>query len=97
MTSNDCERLHILRNDYSGTHDRTMAESVMGIFKTELHRNQAVLADNGGHWKGLDDLEIATCAWVSWFNEERLHSELGDRTPLELEAEYRDLDQAKVA
>ena len=41
--------------------------------------------------------EIATCAWVSWFNEERLHSEFGDRTPLELEAEYRDLDQAKVA
>jgi len=74
-----------------------MAESVMDIFKTELHRNQAVLADNGGHWKCLDDLEIATCAWVSWFNEKRLHSELGDRTPLESEAEYRDLDQAKVA
>ncbi len=69
------------------SYDNAMAESVMGIFKTELHRNQAVLADNGGHWKGLDDLEIATCAWVSWFNEERLHSELGDRTPLELEAE----------
>ena len=24
--------------------------------------------DNGGPWRGLDDLEIATCAWVSWFN-----------------------------
>ena len=40
------------------------------------------------HGKGLDDLEIATCAWVSWFNEERLHSELGDRTPAEVEADY---------
>ncbi len=79
------------------SYDNAMAESVMGIFKTELHRNQAVLADNGGHGEGLDDLEIATCAWVSWFNEERLHSELGDRTPLEVEGEYRDLDQAKVA
>ncbi len=39
----------------------------MGIFKTELHRNPAALATNGGPWKGLDDLEIATCAWVSWF------------------------------
>jgi hypothetical protein len=26
ITSNDCERLHILRNDYSGTHDRTMVD-----------------------------------------------------------------------
>ena len=65
-----------------------MAESVVGLFKTELHRNPAVLADNGGPWKGLDDLEIATSAWVSWFNEERLHSELDDRTPDEVEAEH---------
>jgi hypothetical protein len=42
--------------------DNAMAESVMGIFKTELHRNPAVLADNGGHWRGLDDLEVATRA-----------------------------------
>ena len=65
------------------SYDNAMAESVMGLFKTELHRNPAALADNGGPWKGLDDLEIATCAWVSWFNEERLHGELDDRTPAE--------------
>jgi putative transposase len=69
--------------------DNAMAESVIGLFKTELHRNPAAIADNGGPWRGLDDLEIATCAWVSWFNDERLHSELGDRTPLEIEEEYR--------
>ena len=74
-----------------------MDESVMGIFKTELHRNPAVLADNGGHWKGLDDLEIATCAWVSWFNEERLHGELNDRTPFEVEDEYYRTGQARAA
>ena len=56
------------------SYDNAMAESVMGIFKTELHRNPATLAANGGPWRGLDDLEIATCGWVSWFNEERLHS-----------------------
>ena len=77
--------------------DNALAESVMGLFKTELHRNPAVLADNGGHWRGLDDLEVATCAWVSWFNEERLHGELDDHTPAEVEAEYSLSDQAKVA
>ena len=77
--------------------DNAMAESVMGIFKTELHRNPAALAANGGPWRGLDDLEIATCAWVSWFNEERLHSELGDRTPAEAEDDYRQRSQTDVA
>ena len=74
-----------------------MAESVTGIFKTELHRNPAVLNGNGGHWKGLDDLEIATCAWGPWFNEERLHGELGYLTPREVEEDYRVKSQAKVA
>ncbi len=55
--------------------DNAMAESVMGLFKTELHRNPAALVANSGPWKGLDDLEPATCGWVSWFNE-RLHSAL---------------------
>ena len=79
------------------SYDNAMAESVMGLFKTELHRNPAVLADNGGHWRGLDDLEIATSAWVSWFNEERLHSELDDRTPDEVEADYRLKSQPDAA
>ena len=39
------------------SYDNAMAESMMGIFKTELYRNPAVLKANGGHWKGLDDLE----------------------------------------
>lgn len=68
--------------------DNAMAETTIGLFKTELHRNPAVLADNGGHWRGLDDLEIATCGWVSWFNDERLHGELQDRTPAEVEAAF---------
>ena len=77
--------------------DNAMAESVIGLFKTELHRNPAVLAANGGHWKGLDDLEVATCGWVSWFNDERFHGELGDLTPAEVEADWaaaRDRDAA---
>jgi putative transposase len=77
--------------------DNAMAESVMGLFKTELHRNPAALSANGGPWKSLDDLEIATCAWVSWFNEERLHSELGDATPAEFEADYGQRSRPEVA
>jgi len=68
--------------------DNALAESVIGLFKTELHRNPAALAANGGPWKGLTDLEPATCGWVSWFNTERLHSELTDRTPAEVEEGY---------
>jgi putative transposase len=79
------------------SYDNAMAETVMGLFKTELHRNPAALADNGGPWKGLDDLETATCAWVSWFNDERLHSELGDFTPAEFEADYGQNSQPTAA
>jgi putative transposase len=77
--------------------DNALAESMFATFKTELFRNPAVLAAVGGHWKGLDDLEIETAKWVSWFNEQRLHAELDDRTPLEVEEEYRLAAQALVA
>ena len=70
------------------SYDNAMAESTIGLFKTELHRNPAALRANGGHWRGLDDLEIATCGWVGWFNDERFHSELDDLTPAEVEAAY---------
>jgi transposase InsO family protein len=70
------------------SYDNAMAESAIGLFKTELHRNPAALARNRGPWRGLDDLEIATCAWVSWFNEERIHGELDDRSPAQVEAAY---------
>ena len=75
-----------------------MAESVIGLFKTELHRNPAALATNGGPWRGLNDLEIATCGWVSWFNDQRVHGELDDLTPAEIEqAHYRDKSQPIAA
>jgi putative transposase len=80
------------------SYDNALAETVNGLYKTELYRNPAALATNGGPWKGLDDLEVATCAWVSWFNKERLHSELSDRTPTEAEADhYASTSQAHVA
>jgi transposase InsO family protein len=78
--------------------DNAMAESVNALYKTELHRNPAALAANSGHWRGLDDLEIATCGWVQWFNEDRIHGELDDCSPAEVETAYhRRLDQARAA
>lgn len=38
-----------------------MADSVDALYKTELHSNPAAVAINGGPWRGLDDLEIASC------------------------------------
>jgi len=43
---------------------------------------------SSGDWKDLDDLKIATCASISWFNEEGIHGELDDFTPAEVEADY---------
>ena len=80
------------------SYDNALAESTIGLFKTELHRNPAALKANGGPWKGLDDLEIATSRWVAWFNQTRLHSELDDRSPAEVEqSHYRDLGGATAA
>jgi putative transposase len=74
--------------------DNAMAETTIGLFKTELHRNPAAITANGGRWRGLDDLEIATCGWVAWFNEERFHGELDDLTPAEVEDDHRRLSNA---
>jgi len=70
------------------SYDNALAESAIGLFKAELHRNPAAIATNGGPWKGLDDLEVAICRWVCWFNDTRIHGHLQDRTPAEVEASW---------
>ena len=67
------------------SYDNAMAESVIGLFKTELHRNPAALNANGGPWRGLDDLEAATCAWGVVVQRGPIHGELDDRSPVEFE------------
>src|SRR5690606_11831550 len=61
--------------------DNAMAESVIGLYKTELVRNR-------GPWPGLDDLELATLEWVDWFNHRRLFHELGRIPPTEYEKHH---------
>ena len=63
------------------SYDNALAESVNGLYKTELIRAQ-------GPWRTADQVELATAAWVAWWNEERLHSACGDVPPAEFEAAY---------
>jgi putative transposase len=58
--------------------DNALAESQIGLFKTELIRRR-------GPWKGLDDVELATLEWVDWHNNRRLHTACHDLTPVEYE------------
>lgn len=58
-----------------------LAETVNGLYKTELIRAQ-------GPWRTVDQVELATAAWVTWWNEGRLHSACGDVPPAEFEAAY---------
>lgn len=63
------------------SYDNALAESVNGLYKTELIRRQ-------GPWRHADHVELATLAYIDWFNNRRLHSELGDIPPAEFEANY---------
>ena len=61
------------------SYDNALAESVIGLYKAELVRRK-------GPWRGLDDLEYATLAWVDWYNHRRLFSTIGYVPPAEYEA-----------
>ncbi len=58
-----------------------MAEAVNGLYKTELIRRR-------GPWRTVEQVELATLEYVWWWNNQRLHGELGMRTPAEVEADY---------
>jgi putative transposase len=70
------------------SYDNALAESIIGLFKTEVIRLK-------GPWRGLDAVEFATLDWVDWFNHRRLLEPLGDVPPAEYEARY--YERAKVA
>jgi len=68
--------------------DNALAESVIGLFKTEVIRRK-------GRWRSLEAVEFATLAWVDCFNMRRLLGPIGDVPPAEYEAQY--YAQAAVA
>ena len=61
------------------SYDNAMAEAFNSLYKAELVRNK-------GPWRGLDDLEMATVEYIDWYNNRRLHGELGHVPPAEHEA-----------
>jgi putative transposase len=63
------------------SYDNAMAESIIGLFKTELIRRH-------GPWRGLDAVELATLEWVDWYNNRRLYEAIGDIPPAEAEANH---------
>ena len=62
-------------------YDNALAESVIGLFKTELIKPR-------GPWRTAGQVEIATLEYVDWFNHRRLCEACGDIPPAELEAAY---------
>jgi putative transposase len=54
------------------SYDKALAESVVGLFKTELVRKKKP-------WRTLEQVELATAQWVDWYNNRRLHSSIGCR------------------
>jgi putative transposase len=63
------------------SYDNALAESVIGLFKTELIQRK-------GPWRHLEAVEFATLAWVDWFNTRRLLEPIGYVPPAEYEASY---------
>ncbi len=67
----------------------TLAESIIGLFKTEVIHHQ-------GPWKTIDAVELATCVWVDWYNNRRLLEPIGDIPPAELEQAYYEHQESRA-
>ena len=63
------------------SYDNALAESVIGLFKTEVIRRR-------GPWTGIEDVEFATLTWVAWYNGSRLLEPLGYVPPSEFEETF---------
>jgi hypothetical protein len=71
------------------SYDNALAESVIGLFKTEVIRRK-------GPWKSLESVEYATLEWVDWFNNRRLLEPIGNIPPVECESAYYAMEEAPV-
>jgi putative transposase len=70
--------------------DNALAESTIGLYKTELIKPH-------GPWHNREEVEIATAAWVDWYNNRRLHGACDYRPPAEFEALYEMGDLISLA
>jgi transposase InsO family protein len=63
------------------SYDNALAESVIGLYKTEVIRRR-------GPWPDVEAVEFATLEWVDWFDNRRLLEPIGDVPPVEFEQAY---------
>jgi transposase InsO family protein len=68
-------------------YDNALAESVTGLFKTELIKPR-------GPWRTAEQVELAILEYVDWCKHRRLYEACGDIPPAELEAVYYRQDAA---
>jgi transposase InsO family protein len=73
--------LHASVGGVGSSYDNALAESVNGLFKTELIRRR-------GPWRSITDVELAVLHYVHWYNTKRLHSALNYVPPVEFEKQH---------
>lgn len=61
-------------------YDNSMAESFVDSFKTELITDRV--------WRTRSQMELAIIEYIAWFNNTRLHENLDDQPPREIEELY---------
>ena len=69
------------RSSIGDSYDNALAETVHGLFKTELIRRR-------GPWRSMDAVAFATLEWVDWFNNRRILQPIGNIPPAEAEERY---------
>ncbi len=73
---------------HSTAFDNALAETVVGLFNTEVARRR-------GPCRSPEAVEFATPEWIDWFNMRRLLGPIRDLPPADFEAQY--YRQAAVA
>lgn len=63
------------------SYDNALAETINGTYKAELIYRK-------GPWRSVEAVELATLAWVDWFNNRRILAPLGYVPPAEFESMY---------
>ena len=71
------------------SYDNALAETVNGLYKTELIYSQT--------WRSCTEVEWATLNWVYWWNHQRLHESLDYSTPEEVITQYNQTHAKQLA
>jgi putative transposase len=75
------------------SYDNALAETTNGLYKTECVYGP----DAPRPSDDVDERELATLAWVHWFNEQQLHSHCDDVPPAHFQAAFYAVQQTDPA